>query len=150
MKMFANTNDFLAGRKQVKTPSGGELVSVRFALKLKTTDLVTNGAGAIGILPPGTVPVSLIFDSDDLDTNAAPTVVASVGLLNDAGTDLATVWVSGITACQSGAAFSGTSTAMVREAQSLTSDRKIGIKFTTGAASAQAGEVGLTLIYRSA
>lgn len=148
--MFANTNDFLAGRNQVKTPSGAEMVSVRFPLKLKATDLATNSVGAIGILPPGTVPLSLILDSDDLDTNAAPALMASVGLLNNTGTDLATVWVSGITACQSGAAFSGTSTAMVREAQSLTSDRKIGIKFTAGAASPAAGEIGLTLIYRSA
>ena len=74
---FTNTNDFLTGRKPVVTCDCSDVVAERYALDLVAADLDANDIGAVGILPAGCVPVGLLIDSDDLDTHATPTIVAS-------------------------------------------------------------------------
>lgn len=148
--MFTNSNDYLTGRKPVVSPAGGEVVAVRFAINLVAADLDANDVGAVGILPAGCLPVGLVYDSDDLDTNASPTIAASVGPINAGETDLSSVWASGITASQGGTAVTvDLSTAAMRLAPSV-SDTKIGLKFTAASATKAAGQVGLTLLYRAA
>jgi len=147
---FTNSNDYLTGRKATVFPSGSEVVAVRFPIALVAADLDANDVGAVAILPAGCVPVGLVYDSDDLDTNASPTIAASVGPVNTGQTDLASTWASGITASQSGAAANvALSTAAMRLAPAAT-DTLIGIKFTAASATKAAGEVGLTLLYRAA
>lgn len=153
---FANSNDYLRGGKPTVSPAGCEVVAVRYPIDLVTGDLALNDIGEVGILPAGCLPVALLVDSDDLDSNGTPTIVASVGVLNAAGTDLSTaaadggaVWGSGLTVCQAGGQVQVLSKALSR-VQASQSDRKIGVKFTTAAATAQAGTIGLTLLYRSA
>ena len=85
---FTNRNDYLDGRKPVVFPAGGEVVAVRFPIDLVAADLDANDTGAVALLPAGCVPVGLVFDSDDLDTNASPTISASVGPINAGETDL--------------------------------------------------------------
>lgn len=148
---FTNSNDYLDGRKPVVYPAGSEVVAVRFPIALVAADLDANDTGAVAILPAGCVPVGLVYDSDDLDTNASPTIAASVGPVNAGATDLSSTWASGITASQSGAAVNvALSTAAMRLAANATADTRIGIKFTAAAATKAAGEVGLTLLYRAA
>ncbi len=147
--MFTNSNDYLDGRKPTITCDCSEVAAVRYPLALVAADLDANDIGAVGILPAGTVPVALYLDSDDLDTNNTPTLVASVGLLNAAGTDLEVVWGSGLTVCQTGGQVAGVSKELARTAAAA-GDRKVGIKFTAGAATKAAGEVGVTLAYRAA
>ena len=147
---FTNRNDYLDGRKPTVHPAGGEVVAVRFPIALEAADLDANDTGAVAVLPAGCVPVGLVYDSDDLDTNASPTLSASVGPVNATETDLSDVWASGITASRDGSAATVTlSKAAMRLAASATSDTRIGIKFTAAAATKAAGEVGLTLLYRS-
>lgn len=147
---FTNSNDYLDGRKPPVFPAGGEVVAVRFPIALVAADLDANDTGAVAILPAGCVPVGLIYDSDDLDTNASPTISASVGPVNAGATDLASVWASGITASRDGSAATvALSTAAMRLAPP-TADLTIGIKFTAAAATKAAGSVGLTLLYRAA
>lgn len=146
---FTNSNDYLDGRKPAVTPAGGEVVAVRFPIALAAADLDANDTGAVAILPAGCVPVGLVYDSDDLDTNASPTIAASVGPYNPGTDNLSATWASGITASQSGAAVNvNLSTAAMRAAPAA-SDTLIGIRFTAGAATKAVGEVGLTLLYRS-
>src|SRR5574343_690630 len=76
------TNDFLTGRKPVVFPAGCEVVAQRFSLPVVTGDLTLNNLGNIGILPAGCVPVGVLFDSDDLDSNASPTIAWSIGVSN--------------------------------------------------------------------
>lgn len=146
---FTNTNDILAGRTPVVTPSGCEVVAQRGQIALVAADLDANDTGAVCILPAGCVPVGLVYDSDDLDTNGTPTITASVGICNAGVTDLDSVWVAGITGSRDGTASSVVSTAMMRVA-ATNADRKVGIKFTAAAATKAAGNVGLTLLYRAA
>ena len=147
--MFTNSNDILTGRRPVQTPAGAEVLAQRAAIALVAADLDANDAGAVGILPAGCVPVGLTYDSDDLDTNATPTIVASVGLMTADDNDLASVWVSGITASQNGTAVVVTSKDLMRVAPAPV-DRKFGIKFTAASATKAAGTVGLTLQIRAA
>lgn len=146
---FTNSNDFLVGRTPAPTAAGNEVIATRFSVALVAADLDLNDAGSVGILPAGHVPVGLVYDSDDLDTNASPTIVASVGFINAGDTDLdGAAWATGITASQSGGSAQVTlSTAAMKMAPSQ-SDRKFGIKFTAAAATKAAGSVGLTLLYR--
>lgn len=147
---FTNQNDYLTGRKPTVFPAGSEVVAVRFPIALVAADLDANDAGAVAILPAGCVPVGLVYDSDDLDTNASPTIAASVGPVNAGQTDLSSTWASGITASQGGtSATVPLSTAAMRLAPAAT-DTLIGIKFTAASATKAAGEVGLTLLYRAA
>lgn len=153
---FTNSNDYLDGRKPAPFPAGGEVVAVRFSISLVAADLDANDIGAVGILPAGCVPVGLLYDSDDLDEHATPTIAASVGILNAAGTDLSTeaadggaAWGTGITTSQAGGQSQVLSKALSRVTKS-DADRKIGIKFTAASATKAAGEVGLTLLYRAA
>lgn len=147
---FTNSNDYLTGRKPAPFPAGGEVVAVRFPIDLVAADLDANDVGSVAILPAGCVPVGLVYDSDDLDTNGTPTIAASVGPINAGETDLSSAWATGITNSQSGASSQvNLSTAAMRMAAAAT-DTKIGIKFTAAAATKAAGQVGLTLLYRAA
>ena len=153
---FANSNDYLDGRKPVISPSGPEVVAVRFAISLGTGDLALNDIGKVGILPAGCVPVGLKVDSDDLDSNGAPAIVASVGILNATLDDISTAtadggaaWGTGLTVAQAGGQVDVLSKAISR-VQASGSDRFVGVKFTTAAATAVAGVLGLTLFYKSA
>lgn len=147
---FTNRNDYLTGSKPVPTPAGGEVVACRFPIALVAADLDANDCGAVAILPAGCVPVGLVVDSDDLDTNGTPTIAASVGPINAGESDLSSSWATGITAAQTGASAIVTlSTAAMRLAASQ-SDTKIGVKFTAASATKAAGTMGLTLLYRAA
>lgn len=147
---FTNSNDFLTGRKPIPTGAGNEVLATRFPIDLVAADLDINDVGAVAVLPAGHLPVGLVYDSDDLDTNGTPTIVASVGPINAGETDLSSVWAAGITNSQSGASSNvALSTAAMRMA-APTADLKIGIKFTAAAATKAAGQVGLTLLYRAA
>lgn len=147
---FTNSNDHLTGRKPAVSPAGAEIVAVRSAIDLVAADLDANDVGAVAILPAGCVPVGVVYDSDDLDTNASPTIAASVGFVNAGETDLdGTAWATGITTSQAGGALSLTLTPAVMRMAATQTDRKVGIKFTAAAATKAAGQVGLTLLYRA-
>ena len=147
--MFTNSNDILTGRRPVVTPSGCEVVAQRGAIALAAADLDANDAGSVCILPAGCVPVGITYDSDDLDTNGTPTIVAAVGLMTADDNDLATVWVTGVSASQNGTSAVLTSRDLMRVAPATT-DRRVGVKFTAGSATKAAGTVGLTMQYRAA
>lgn len=146
---FTNTNDRLTGRKPPVYPAGGEVVSQRDAIAMVANDLDANDAGSVTILPAGCELVGIVYDSDDLDTNASPTITAQIGVMNTADTDLATVLASGITASRDGTAVHVVTPQILRLAAS-SEDRRIGVKFTAASATKANGSVGLTLVMRGA
>lgn len=158
------TNDYLQGRTPIITPAGSGDVTVRFKLPLATGDLALNTVGNVGILPAGCVPVALLMDSDDLDTNGTPTLAWSVGVSNAVvvnniqgagGTDISAstidggaAWGTAQTVSQAGGQVQVLSKALSRVGPAPY-DRYIMLKATTAAATAAAGEIGLTFTYRS-
>jgi dihydroxyacetone kinase len=145
---FTNSNDRLTGRRNTLTPAGMEVVAQRDTVALVAADLDANDAGSVTILPAGCELVGITYDSDDLDTNASPTITASVGIMNAADSDLETVLATGITASRDGTAAYVVTPAIVRLAAS-TADRRIGVKFTAASATKAAGTVGVTLHMRA-
>lgn len=158
------TNDYLTGRTPIIAPSDTGDITVRFKLPLVTGDLTLNNIGNFGILPAGCVPVSLIIDSDDLDSNASPTLVWQLGVGNGAVTnniqspnstaistaaaDGGAAWATGQTVSQAGGQAQAFSKALSRVA-ATPYDRYLAIQATAAAATAAAGEIGITLTYRS-
>ena len=147
--------DFLTGRNPVDTPSNINLAAERFTVDLTTADLALNAIGAVGILPAGAVPMFVEIDSTRLDTNGAPTLAFSLGVVNDAETAISTASADGgaawLTGRQEGraAGVSGLLTsAAMRSVQPSQVNRKIGVQFTGAAATAQAGTIGVTVYYR--
>lgn len=166
---FTNSNDYLTGRKPVLSADSFGLCAVRYALILATADLALNVIGVIGVLPAGSIPVDILFDSDDLDSNASPAIAWSVAIGNlalkdasgttssdAANTLISTVaadggaaWATGVTTSQAGGQAQFCSKAISRVLP-VPYDRYIVLKATTAAATAVSGEVGLTIKYRAA
>lgn len=152
---FTNSNDYLTGRKPAVYGAGDEVVAVRGEISLVTGDMTLNNVGAVLPLPAGCVPVQVLVDSDDLDSNVSPAAVLAVGVLNAAGNDLSTAtadggaaWGTGLTVAQAGGQAAALSVAIAR-VQATQADRQVAIKFTTAPATAQAGKVGVTMTYRA-
>lgn len=160
----STTNDYLQGRTPIVAPSDTGDITVRFKLPLVAGDMTLNNIGNFGILPAGCIPVALVIDSDDLDTNASPTIAWQLGVGNGAVTnniqsststaistaaaDGGAAWATGVTVSQAGGQAQAFSKALAR-VQAVGYDRYLALQATTAAATAAAGEIGITLTYRA-
>lgn len=97
--------DYATGAKVVPIAQGSEIEVVR----VEWPQVAALAAGDIIEmlqLPEDHVPVDAILDTDDLDTNGAPAITLSLGILNAAKTDLDLVasggaaWLLGSTVAQ--------------------------------------------------
>lgn len=160
MGTFANAataNDFMTGRKPLKTPRGAEVVAERFTIALGTGDLDANDIGAFAKLPAGCVPVDLIVDATDMDTSTAAMVLTFGVLATAASSALSTDAADGGGAwgatTASNAAFTQRITPTANNMANVTAsetDRLVGCIVTTPPTAAAAGTLGLTLLYRAA
>lgn len=85
-------------------------------------------------LPAGVTLQDYEFHFPDIDSNGTPTFAFSFGVLNAGGTDLATVYASGLTAGQSNAIVRNANSDCAFDAANNVLFRKLGIKVTTAAA----------------
>jgi hypothetical protein len=146
---FVNSNDYLTGRRALVTPTDSQIQVMNFELDLTTADLTLNNTGAIGILPARCVPVNLIIAADDMDSNASPTLLFRVGLLNADSTDLSTVWATSMSQGQSAIASTQLTIAFLRQAPDER-NRTIGLRVQAAPATAVAGKYNLFLHYTAA
>jgi hypothetical protein len=154
--MANHQSDYAKGIRQMPVAGGSELVSIRLVVALPATHAL-NDIVEFGELPEDHVPVDFILDSADLDTNGAPAIVLSVGLLNAGKTDISTAaadggaaWLTGSNIGQAGGMARPTVRALWTTQPSSTTRRMLGAKITTGAATAAAGNLALTIKYRAA
>lgn len=157
---FLTTNTYTTGRAAAVSPSGAEVVSVRFPLVITTAnlaDLALNSIGAIGELPAGCVPVGdVIFDMTDPDASTAA-LVMQVGIWDGSSASLSTAAADGgahwgVSQATTAAATqkmtpNGIAMASVQPSQS---PRTIGLKVTTAPTTAQACTIGVTVFYKAA
>jgi hypothetical protein len=91
----------------------------------------------MGPLEAGVKPLSSSLYTDKLDTNAAPTIVLSVGILNAAMTDIdaaaTAAWITASNVAQAGG-VAHTTTANPYLSGVLGTNRQIGVKVITAAA----------------
>jgi hypothetical protein len=148
---------------------GGELISVR-------SEITPAAAGAGDIfsmleIPVDHILVDVILDSDDLDSNGAPTITLSVGYLLGDESDLdvtnavngdGAAFIVASTLAQAGGMARPTTKSLWRAKARAAGDagavanngtailRYLGIKVVAASATFQAGKVGLTAVYRPA
>lgn len=133
------------GNGSVANPDcAGDLVQNRYELDLASTPLkgVTLAVGDIidfGIISGNATVTDLVIDSDDLDTNASPTLAYDVGVLSGAPGDVGgsrtcgTEFFAASTASQAAAVTRMSKITGFRVAP-VAKDTSIGIKITTASA----------------
>jgi hypothetical protein len=144
---------------------GAEVVGVR-------AEITPAAAGAGDIfsmleIPVDHILVDVILDSDDLDSNGAPTITLSVGYLLSDESDLdvtanvngdGAAFIVASTIAQAGGMARPTTKSLWRAKARTSGDqvngaascRYLGIKVVGASATFQAGKVGLTALYRPA
>lgn len=134
------------------TPSqAGEVIAVRTQVAVGTT-LPINSILQMVPLPPECVPVDVILDVTDLDSNVTKTATFSVGILNEDEDDLVStkLFISQADTPQAGGVKRADQVNGFRVARHATLPQTIAIKVHAAAATAKAGTVGLTVLYRAA
>lgn len=145
--------EYAKGVEIAPTPDGADdTTSYRATIDLATGDLTLNNIIEMGPLPAGCTLVDAILDSDDLDTGT-PAITLDVGIMSgdfgvvDGARTCGAEILSGVTTAQAGGVVRPTLASAFRIAPSDV-DRGIGVKIKAAPATAQAGTVGLTVIYR--
>lgn len=154
--MANHKSDYAKGMRPMPVANGAEVASIRMVVSLPAGQAV-NDIIEFGELPEDHVPVDFVLDAADIDTNVTPTVVLSAGLLNAAKTDISAgaddggaAWLTGSTIGQAGGMARPTVRALWLTNPLAATKRMLGAKITTGAATAAAGDVAMTIYYRAA
>lgn len=148
--MAVHNSKYATGEIPLPYPKcAGEVVAYRFSYTVPTT-IAEGDIIELAVLPAFCRPVDAIFDSADLDSGS-PAIVWDIGVMSGAVGDggsrtCGDELFDGITTSQAGGVVRPT---LQKAFQiSPTSDhRSIGAKLVTDAATAAAGEIGLTLYY---
>lgn len=141
---------YAKGTEAISYPStAGEVVAIRFSHQLAANPAVGDIL-ELACIPSNCRVAEIIADSDDLDSNAAPTIAFDVGIMsgsfgeeNQART-CGNEFFAGSTIAQNGVAARPLTKGAYRTS-SANNDRSIGIKFTAAAATFVAGQMGLTV-----
>ncbi|MRX32812.1 hypothetical protein [Aminobacter sp. MDW-2] len=128
----------------------GHLTGQRFSFTVPV-DVENGDIIELACIPATCRPIDIILDSDDLDSNGAPAIVVDVGLMsgdwgdNDNTRTCGQEFFVGATTAQAGGVARPTAKTAVR-VPSAPYARSIGVKIVTKAATAQLGDIGLTVI----
>jgi predicted RecA/RadA family phage recombinase len=149
-------SDFSKGLRPTVTAdcAGGVVVQDLF-IDVTAAQIVSGDIVDLGILPAYHTVVDAVLLPDDLDSNATATLTLDVGLMSGTPGDTETARTcgaelfSGDTGAQSGTA-TRMSAAGGFKILATESNRSIGVKFATAAATAAAGRIRLRLLMTAA
>lgn len=126
------------GNKPVVTPSAGVVTDLLFEHVI-TGNLAANDIIDMGPIEAGIAPVEVSLIADDLDSNGAPTITLTVGILNAAKTDIdaaaTSTFIAASNVAQTGGVARNT-TANTYLAGAASTTRSLGIKVVAGPATA--------------
>lgn len=112
-----------------------------------TAALLVNDIIQLVEIPAGVTLQNYNFHFPKIDSSGAPTLAFSFGVLNALGTDLATVYATGIIAGQTNAVVNNTNTDCAQDFANNVLSRKIGLKVTAACATyGGAGKVGQFIV----
>lgn len=138
------------GAVAIAYPScAGETVTQRYSFQVPDT-IKKDDIIELAPIPPGARVVDIVLDSDELDTNVAATMVVDVGIMSgDWGSEASDrtcgdQFFDGIDTVQAGGVARPTLPSAYRQPAADVA-RSIGVKVVTAAATAAAGEIGLTV-----
>jgi hypothetical protein len=127
-------------------PDDSDVDTVPVDVDFPSTTFAVNDMIRLVNLPAGVILQDYAFAFPDIDTGT-PAFAFSFGVMNAAGTDLATVYASGLTAGQSNAIVRAPNVDCAQDTANTALSRNLGIKITTAAATyAGAGKTGQVLL----
>lgn len=144
--------DTINGKKFMPEPNAaGQVVAYQESYAVAAA-LLANDIVQMVELPENCVPDSFVVTATDLDTNGVPAITLTVGLLNAAGTDIETAWLTASTIGQAGGAAEQDAAGLLAIAgtAATAARRKVGIKCVTAPATGVPGTLKLNLRYRPA
>jgi hypothetical protein len=128
-------SDVATGKKAVPQPFDAAVSMVPVDVTLTVAAVANDIIELVG-LPPGVQLVDFDIVAPQLDSNGTPTLAFSIGALNTAKTDLAAAYETGlIFGRTAGGSISRCTTATAAQAD-RSAARVLGLKVTTGAATA--------------
>lgn len=146
MALLTTNSGYALGLFPMPSAQGAEVLSVPFVHTLSANP-TANDTAWLGDIPADHEPIAAVLTATDLDTAGSPAITISVGILDDAKTDLDTTWVSASTVGQAGTASVAGVVAAFSSATST--KRSVGLKFPAAATTFAAGSVRVTLLYRA-
>lgn len=141
-------SDVLLGKRNVSQPDDSDIDDTPIDVTLPAVALAVGDIISLVDLPPGVKMTDFDVSAPQLDSNGAPTLAFSIGEENAAGTDLATVYESGLTFGRGANGSISRALTFAAAAAVATSTRRISLKVTTAAAtSASAGKQLLAVLH---
>lgn len=122
-------SDVMTGKKSVPQPYDATLIQVPVPVVLPAA-LAVNDLISLIELPPGVDLVDYDIFAPQLDSNAAPTNTYSIGSENAAGTDLAVVYETGLTAGRTAVGSVSRCAVAAQMAADRNTARKVSLKVT--------------------
>lgn len=149
--MGLKQSDAALGKIPIAYPScAGETVTQRFSFTAPA-NIAQGDIIELAPIPPGVRVVDIVIDSDDLDTGT-PAILLDVGIMsgawgsNDGARTCGAEFFDGVDVAKAGGVARPTLASAYRQAAADT-ERSIGVKIDTAAATGAAGEIGLTVTY---
>ncbi|QNK66083.1 hypothetical protein [Variovorax sp. PAMC26660] len=140
-------SDVMTGKRSVPQPYDATVIQVSVAIVLPAA-LAVNDLLSLIELPPGVDLVDYDIFAPQLDSNAAPTNTYSIGSENAAGTDLAVVYETGLTAGRTATGSVSRCTVAAQLASDRNTARKVSLKVTAAFATyAGAGKSLLAIFH---
>ena len=137
---------FFTRVRNVPQPDSGCVDTVPVDIDFPAVTFAVNDMIRLIEIPAGVTVQDYAFVFPDIDSGSAA-FAFSFGVMNAAGTDLATVYATGLTAGQSNAIVRAPNSDAAQDAANNVLVRRLGIKVTTAAATyAGAGKTGTVLL----
>ena len=141
-------SDVASGKKNVPQPYDALITKVPVDVTLPAVALVVGDIITLADIPPGVQLIDFDVFAPQLDSNGAPTLAFAIGEENAGGTDLATVYETGLTFGRTANGSISRALTAVAANAARTSDRRISLKVTAAAATfASANKVFTTLLH---
>lgn len=135
----------ITGVRPVPQPDDADVCVVPVDVEFPSVAYLVNDIHEIVDLPVGVKCLDFDFIFPDIDTGT-PAFAFSFGELNDTSTDIATVYVAGVTAGQSTTVVRNTTS--VAAQRPATAVRRLGMKITTAAATyGGANQIGQIVVH---
>lgn len=159
---------YARGRQIAPYDDSGDVVTIRVDFAVSAAMIDSSGVSRANFsandvielfdLPAGHVPVDAYIACDDIDSNGAPAVLMSLGIINttDNGIDTAAAnggaaWIASSNVGQAGGFVRPTTVAIARcSPVESSARRRVGLHIATAPATLQAGTITVMVSYRSA
>ena len=158
--MAAIKSQRVTGVNPQPAPISNEVITLRERVAVTAAQLIAGNVVEVAFLPANCVPVGFKVRSDDLDSNAAPTITFDVGIINAAETAVSALaadggakWIVASTLSQAGGLLLDTAVSatwkVIGDVLPSSANRIFGLGIVAGAATGAAGVFEVEFSYKA-